>query len=1741
MSHIRLKKVKVHNLKGVDLTLAHNQLIAFSGVSGSGKTSLAFDTIYAEGQRRYIESLSPTLRRRLDNLPKPDAEISGLSPTLAIEQRSAGRTPRATVGTTSGVYDFLRVLFARIGIPHCPVSGEVVSPQSEREIVAKLKDYPQGTKMILLAPFAKGKKGEFKEEIDALLRKGWTRMRLDGRIVELEEELRIDKRKAHTIEIVVDRLVLHPEEEGRLVESVRQALELGEGTFIALFPEKECEKIFSQWAYSPASGLSYGPLEPVDFSFNHPLGMCPTCQGMGGACPDCRGARIRPYPRAATIGGKRIDEITALPLNGARQFFRDLMLSSLEKQVAGELCKEISSRLDVLCDVGLEYLTLDRSMPSLSGGEAQRVRLSAHLGSGLVGVTYVLDEPSIGLHPQDHASLLKTLYALRDRGNTVIVVEHDRGILSSADHIVDIGPLAGKEGGEILFSGTVEGLLSCKRSLTGDYLAHRKKSPKSQSRVLKEKLRIEKASHHNLQGIDVSIPLHGLVAVAGVSGSGKSSLILDTLYPALANVLERAALPVGKHKALRGGELVDKVIAIDQSPIGRTPRSNPATFIKVFDAIRALYAQLPQSRSQGLDAGHFSFNSPDGACAHCGGMGLVRIDMDFLEDAWIPCPRCEGKRFEAHVLSVLFRGKSIADVLEMSVQDAAFFFGGFPPIAEKLDLLVKVGLGYLPLGQASPTLSGGEAQRMKLARELARPAGKHTLYILDEPTTGLHFHDVAHLVEILQELVGRNNSVLVIEHNLDLIRAADWVIELGPTGGAQGGLLLGEGTPAHIATLETPTGKSLRERPPLPKRVNPESRLEHLHVKGAEEHTLKRVDAELPRGKITICCGPSGSGKSSFAFDTIYAEGQRRYSEALSPYARSLVKLMPKPRVEEVTGLSPAIAIEQKAHATHLRSTVGTLSEIYDYVRLLYAHMGTAYCPETKEMIETITKEKVVEQLLALPSKSKLTLLAPLQVKHTFSALKEQLQAQGFMRIELNGVTYPLEEEIPYDANHTNDLCLVVDRLVVAPTAKQRIADAVAVATAISSGVLLAQTDKERLLFNLSFAVPSTGRSYPPLTPQTFSFNAQQGMCPECRGLGVQFGAQLAHRSEVTQLTPQKLFALLCKGFYSTEAAELFARILAKHNIAQRLPIHKLSAEQKEILFSGENEGTPWRWIGFDTALETLAKSARHPLSHALRPLLEESTCAACKGSRLNPLARHVTIQGMSIAQLCQLSLDDALDWARALQNVPPFLQEVHAQICTRLSLLQQLGTGYLSLHRAGGTLSGGEMQRLRLARQLGSGLTGSLYVLDEPTIGLHPHDTERLQEALDGLVRLGNTLLLVEHEPALLRRADYILDFGPKAGREGGTITARGSVQEIAQNPHSLTGAYLSGKRRSPVPKTRRRAQAHISLKGASLHNLKHLDLEIPLGIFTCITGVSGSGKSTLVQDLIRPAVVRALTQRASALSFEGAHFFGLDGVEQVIAVDQGLLSHSTRADVSTYAELLSPLRQFFAQLPEARARGLAPKHFSWNQRSGMCTTCFGQGTKRVFLQYLPPVMLTCPACHGFRLNPMSLSITYQGKHLGQLLQMRVEDAAHFLPEMPKLKRILHALISVGLGYIPFGQELATLSGGEGMRLKLARELAKRAKPKALYLFDEPTIGLHPDDVATLTPLLHALVDQGHTVIVIEHNVDIMVQADLIIDMGPGSGAQGGEIVAIGTPEEIAQHPHALTSPFVKERLSAI
>ena len=2007
-SDIVIRGAREHNLRDVNLTLPRNKLICMTGVSGSGKSSLAFDTLYAEGQRRYVESLSSYARQFLGQMPKPDVDaVTGLAPSISIQQKAAGRNPRSTVGTITEIYDYLRVLFARVGTGHCEKCDRPITAQTVEQILEHILQLPEGEKFQVLAPIVVNQKGEFRDLFEDLLKQGYLRARVDGKVVQLTEDLNLDRHMRHNIEVVVDRLTAGKTGRVRLAEAVEGALKLSGGTIIVSTPESGKRKaesgpqsnnapqqaqstkhkdqspkdqLFSAHYACTHCGISYEPPSPQLFSFNSPLGMCHDCTGLGmrhdflldklisnekkslwtgaieligavrkigkwrrhifkgaanaiekdlgleedsllktpwkelsdeaqqlmlrgtgdrhitfawrysggvwkhggtwdgiipdllenyrktrspmrrrqlekymdfAVCGSCNGSRLNSQARnvritSASIGRKPADnngrqkrtkkskgsrpllalslpEVCALSVIEASQFFDDVVLDDTGRVIAEEALKEIRGRLGFLLRCGLDYLTLDRTAPTLSGGESQRIRLAGQIGCGLVGVVYILDEPSIGLHHRDNELLLESLQDLRDQGNTVIVVEHDEETMRAADHIVDFGPGPGVRGGEIVAEGSFKKVLSSKKSLTGKYLSGKAEIEVPEERRPPKKsqqIKITGASHNNLKNVDVAFPLGTFLCVTGVSGSGKSSLVNDILWQTLNRDVNNGKGRPGPHKRVSGLTKIDKAIDIDQSPIGRTPRSNPATYVKLFDLIRDLFTKLPEAKVRGYKPGRFSFNVEAGRCEACEGYGSNKLEMDFLADVWVTCPVCTGKRFNHETLEVRYKGKSIADVLDMDVQEALEHFKNIPKILRYLQTLHDVGLDYMKLGQPSPTLSGGEAQRIKLARELGKRSTGKTVYILDEPTTGLHFEDVKMLLQVLHGFVDDGNTVIVIEHNLDVIKTADWIIDLGPEGGAGGGTIVAQGTPEEVAdAAESHTGRALKdalgERGGVSPPVRRTNRRANAHrsperngdtskitIRGAAQHNLQHLDLTVPRDRLSVFCGPSGSGKSSLAMDTLYAEGQRRYVESLSAYARQFLGQMPKPKVEHIHGLSPAIAIEQKATGTTPRSTVGTVTEIYDYLRILFARLGSLYCPDCEIPVETQTTDEVIDKILAYDEGSKLVLLAPQEVTvgQKYDALWQRLQGMGFLRVRIDGEMHRLEDVPEIDRRRKHDVEIVVDRVTVAAKSRSRIADSVETAFDLGRGELRVahvDPDKEEThwkvdRFSLHFACQSCGRSFEELTPNNFSFNSSLGWCEACEGIGTEQGTNLAAliadpkqslANGAIAAWPNPAENALFQAMLETMAGDIGIPLDVPYD--QLEPAHqravlygtgegwfaiesgKRKAESGEKASDSDKVRFPlsafrFQYKGLFPAIEEAARVS-YAYRQKLNDLVGEVPCSWCHGSRLRDDASAMRFQGKTLQQVCELSLSEALGFLEGVKlskSDKKIAGDLLGEATGRLKFLVDVGLHYLSMSRTLPSLSGGEMQRIRLAGQIGRALTGVLYVLDEPTIGLHPRDNDRLLQALYRLRDLGNTLVLVEHDREILESSDRLFDFGPGAGRFGGTVVGEGTPKQLQRKKKSLTGRYLKGAEEIPIPKTRRierraasvsdwsdsrgqrsevtdqnpkheaqstKHKSWLSLLGAKHHNLRDVDLHIPLGTFTCITGVSGSGKSSLIEDTLARALAKKL-HRSNTNPAPYDELIGLELINKVITVDQQPLGSTPASNPATYTGVFDHIRDLFSRLPDAKVRGYRPGRFSFNRQGGRCDDCEGNGQKCIEMHFLPDVWVECETCRGKRYNHETLQVKYRGKSIADVLEMSIGESAELFENIPKIRAYLATLCAIGLDYLTLGQSAPTLSGGEAQRVKLAAELARPDTGNTLYILDEPTTGLHFDDIAKLLKVLNSLVDKGNTVVVIEHNLDVIKTADWIVDIGPEAGYEGGYIVAEGTPEDIVAHHEA-------------
>jgi excinuclease ABC subunit A len=1562
-------------------------------------------------------------------------------------------------------------------------------------------------------------------------------------------------------------------------------------------------------------------------------------------CPTCNGARLKQESLLWRIGGKTdadavlppgqrfmpqgvgpsgkgwtraqlealpglcLHDLMQLPIDRLRRFFDAMQRENhgagaqpgaeaahatpaqAQAKAMKLLFEEITTRMKYLCDVGIGYLTLDRQSRTLSGGEVQRINLTTALGTSLVNTLFVLDEPSIGLHPRDMDRIIQAMQRLRDAGNTLVVVEHDPAVMLAADRMIDMGPGPGERGGRIVFDGSTADLRNAD-TLTGAYLGGRKQVGMGFKRMVTDstpKLILEGVREHNLQNVSVEFPLQRLVCVTGVSGSGKSTLIQDVLAPALLRHFGKATETPGAFDRLLGAEQLSEVVFVDQSPIGKTARSNPVSYVGAWDTLREIFANAPLARQRGYTASKFSFNSGDGRCPTCGGSGFEHVEMQFLSDVYLRCPDCDGKRYRPEILEVVVeragRYLNVADVLDLTVSEATDVFVLDRDVLRALQPIVDVGLEYVKLGQPVPTLSGGEAQRLKLAgflAEAARTASasrqalarRGTLFLFDEPTTGLHFDDIAKLMRALRKLLDAGHSLVVIEHNLDVVRASDWLIDLGPEGGAGGGHVVAQGTPEDVrqhpnshtaralreydhslglgvhsvqekggwgadegygvytsrktaaAPDSTQVGDQLRRaRAGLPLLGDSKPGSDSIQIVNAREHNLKSLSVDIPRGKFSVVTGVSGSGKSTLAFDILFNEGQRRYLESLNAYARSIVQPAGRPEVDAVYGIPPTVAIEQRLSRGGRKSTVGTTTEVWHFLRLLYVKLGVQHCIHDGTAVQPQTADSIAAQLMKRFRGQHIGLLAPLVLnrKGVYTELADWARPRGYTHLRVDGNFLSTTGFPRIDRFKEHTVELPVASLDVKPENEDALRQALARALEHGKGVVHVLSDLTGLraammagtstanigqlhAYSTKRACPVCSTSYAELDPRLFSYNSKHGWCPDCVGTGI-------------ALTKEQRKAL------------------------------------DDSVRDDDNKGREQTFA--EVELEDLVDAA----------------CPTCQGTRLNATARAVRFgahehvdsdgaaDGVPITDIAALSVTDVRQWVQVLQRQGHMSQretdiarDLVPEIKSRLEFLEEVGLGYLTLDRGAPTLSGGEAQRIRLAAQLGSNLQGVCYVLDEPTIGLHARDNQILLNALHKLGDKGNTLVVVEHDEDTIRWADHIIDIGPSAGKRGGRVVAQGSVADISKEAESVTGRYLVHAIKHPLQPRREVGDAAkdikagkpwLTLKGAKLHNLRNVTVQVPLQRLVAVTGVSGSGKSTLARDVLLANVQAAVSQRSTKAGrdAQAAGKFptwvgcsGLDGyqtVDRVLEVDQTPIGKTPRSCPATYIGFWDVIRKLFADTLEAKARGYAANRFSFNTGDGRCPTCEGQGIRTIAMSFLPDVKVLCETCRGARFNPETQAVTWRGKNIGDVLQMEVDEAVEFFAAMPNISHPLQLLKDVGLGYLTLGQPSPTLSGGEAQRIKLVTELSKvrddvtrrgQKAPHTLYVLDEPTVGLHMADVEKLIHVLHRLVNGGHSVLVIEHDLDVIAEADWVIDLGPEGGNAGGQIVGATTPEGIVK-----------------
>jgi excinuclease ABC subunit A len=1764
---LRIINAQENNLKGFDITLPHDAFVGITGLSGSGKSSLAFDTIYAEGQRRYIETFSPYTRQFFDKVKRPKVDlIENVRPAIAIQQRTRILNSRSTVGSMTDINDLLKIIWSNLAKPVCPYCGmdlvrwDPSSLTSHLEKLALLKE----DATYLIGVESKNSK----DHIERLKILGYSRY-IDPKTgsVELFEDAPPPKR-LQNVTVVIDRFRARAFSPKQVRESIEQCFSVGDGVVVIIEQRnrsyrplariavsnetRQVDRTFESYRFSRDfqcgdGAVSVARPRPALFSYNHPIGACPECNGFGKVlvidpnrcvpdhsksieeyavecwkgnaasdehrqllkfcdlqgiprnkpwaslsaeaketifnhksrafvginpwfkwlerkkykmhvrvflaryrsqvdCPECRGARFKSDALAYRVRGLSIADVATVELEQLLPWFKELRDSLKESgelpRQLDDVFKSVLNRLEYLVTLGLPYLTLDRQSRTLSGGETQRVNLVSALGSNLISTHFVLDEPSVGLHARDTQALIGALKDLTARGNSLTVVEHDPECLSNADYILELGPLAGERGGEVTFFGP-------RSEWQG--LGVKPKAPVSTPPSFKDKLSIRQARNRNLKSLDLDIPLNAFVALTGVSGSGKSSLITEVIQAAFE--IHRGVIP-GENlldAKVSGFEAVSQVLLVDQSPLSKTPRANIATYTKIWDRIRDLLANTEDAISRGLSRSSFSFNVAAGRCPNCEGAGFIREDMQFLSDVFIECESCLGARFQAPVLEVRYKDLNAHDILSTTVDRCSEIFANEKQIASVCQVLSRLGLGHITLGHPLSELSGGEAQRLKLVPHIVDGSKSVSLFLFDEPTTGLHMRDVERLIELFYFLRDQGHSILCVEHNLNLIAAADWVIDLGPQGGDKGGRLVEQGTPNDLVKRaisdtnpESLTAKFLalsvgalkEERSAKTKRAKrdnakaePAAELTHIQIRGAKEHNLKDISLDIPLGELITVTGVSGSGKSTIAKDIIYAEGQRRYLDCLSPYARQFIKELKKPAIDDIRGIQPTICVYQHTFQPSALSTVATMSEVYNFLRLLYAKVGVQYCPDHPDQSVSPLSAEQIATFIKENYKGSIRLLAPVikQKKGNHRSVFQRALETEISETRVDGIfSAPgrfVEDGLAKTKAHTIEF--VTARCNVKNLSVDLLVDGVKQALAIGGGTVIVHDGGTDRVFSSQRTCQICQRGFFKPDPEDLSFNSKRGKCPKCDGYGV---------------------------------------------------------------------------------------------------LKNDKQCTECGGSRLHEIGRNIKLFDLSIDQMTSSTprnllkqLEPLATNKSAVEIARPILRELEGKLKT----LSALGLDHLELKRECASLSNGELQRLRLATAIGSPLTGVTYIFDEPSAGLHPADNRRLLGTLTGLRDRGNTVIQIEHEIDNILASDQVIDVGPGAGTHGGEIVFQGTVSQIKADSRSATGRALSEplifkeavKTKSPV----------LSVKNATKNNLKNLSCEIPLNNLVTVVGVSGAGKSSLINGIVVESLSGGIDEGAKVTSQFGQISSDIK-VDRLLVVDQQPIGKTSRSTPASYLGIWDDVRAIFASTLEAKSRGWGPSFFSHNTGKGRCPACKGNGELTLEMSFLAEAKVSCETCSGTRFTFEADSIRYRDLSISQVLKLTFEEARVIFINHRSIHQICSIACDLGLGYLTLGQHSSTLSGGESQRLKLASELHMARRGHTLYVLDEPTTGLHRADVALLLKALHGLVAAGNSVIVIEHDADTITQSDWVIELGPGPGVAGGEIIYSGAPAKLIE-----------------
>jgi excinuclease ABC subunit A len=1754
--YLEIINARENNLANIDISIPHNQLVGITGVSGSGKSSLAFGTIYAEGQRRYLETFSPYIRQFFDKHPHPEVDlIKNLRPTLAIQQKTRILQSRSTVGTLTHMNDLLKVLWGNLATAVCPdCSIPLVSyhPDELAKHLVKLIQIKKERNFIIGSRLICNNKNII-DELNRHAILGFTKIfsSLTGQIVEIEDLLNLPLAtiKNEDLILVIQRIKSNKISYEQLLEVVKQTfqLESRDCLLIELRNHKKNLAIINNskdqinelnrsylihtFFSNPKCEFQNIKLPPPRsslFTFNHPLGACPECHGFGMLlnvdlvkvipdsgksieqnciqcwnsestqyereelikfchkeaiptdlpwnnlsnyqqdkilnaktkkfigvypwfkwleskkykihvrvflsryktpveCSVCNGSRLTRDALAYHINGKTLPQIWRMSIEQLSSWLNNLKRNLTEKLVSTRALREIFIALDINCtaliNVGLPYLTLDRQARTLSGGETQRVNLVSAIGSPLVSTLFILDEPSVGLHARDRDMLAKCIRDLQKRGNSVILVEHDQILLSQTDYTMEIGPGGGSSGGKVTFSDSTDKWKGIKFP----------KIPATKFKSINQKeiITFNNLNNRNLKNLDLNIPLNSIVALTGVSGSGKSTILQEVLLKKVKDDISNG----------KNSYNIKDVVYIDQTPLVKSPRANIATYTKIWDSIRNLLAKNEVSQKNGFTRSYFSFNVKGGRCNHCEGAGYLKEEMQFLSDVYTKCTLCNGQRFKPEILDISILGKNVSELLTTSVDSAFNVFNEQNSSDERniivqLELLKRLGLGHLNLGASLQDISGGEAQRLKIAPYIAdHEKYSNLLFLLDEPTIGLHLNDVVKLIELLHHIRNCGHSIVSVAHNLILIENSDWVIDLGPEGGDKGGYIVAEGTPLDVSNVNQSytgnalkkyyTEKNLKRKFEVKDNEKNISKIEFdsLKIIGAKEHNLKNISISLPFNKIIALTGASGSGKSTIAYDIIHAESQHHYLSCLSPYARQFVNSVSRPDVENIINLPPTINISQHTVQPSSYSTVGTISEIYHYLRLLYSKIGTQYCIKHPENpVGKATIEHIIARLkfIAQGDNTNFRVFSPIirDKKGTHREILQRAIESDIIEVRVDGEIVRPSQVIDSLKRHISH---TIEYVVIKGDLKRfnedLLKEALQNSLSIGAGTIILSGNHGEELLSLTRNCSICNRGYQKPDPEDFSFSSKRGKCNKCEGKG---------------------------------------------------------------------------------------------------SLNENSICTTCNGTRLKPESLSVKIEGLNIVELANKTAPEVLDFIDSLtldDTQINIVKQINAELIPRLKSLIDLGLNYLALTRSSKTLSSGELQRLRLSTALGSTLSGIMYIFDEPSVGLHPLDNFLVLNKIKEIKEVGNSILLIEHDPQSILFADHIVELGPEGGKDGGNIVFNGSLNNYRNNSsNNIINNY--GKKINLIKRT---GDNFLEISNGNFRNIKSLKTKVPLEKVVAIAGVSGAGKSSFIHGIIINTLIEGKQLSKGIFKHSNGEIRSSINIDRILSIDQKPIGANCRSTPASYLGILDPIRKIFAETIVAKTLGLSQSYFSYNTGQGKCPECKGQGEINLEMSFLPNAKMTCQLCLGARYNDEARSINFKSKNISQILKLTIEEAKNLFINHRKIYPQLRIASELGIGYLTLGQPAPSLSGGESQRLKLALELSKKTSGHTLYIFDEPTLGLHISDVRKLMRALHQLVDLGNSVIIIEHDMEVLQNSDHIIELGPSAAENGGKIVFNG------------------------